>query len=172
MSTEDTIVVFTARSPDRIVREGGSQAWVLNPNRARQCQYLVCTQNQHNRDHAFSDATERHGSAFLVGRISEIRQADGDGDDEERWMIAISDYALVDVPDVWGGARNPVRYASLESLGISVGELDFIPMKEAATPPVRETATSTTEIDIDEMKRLLAAHFRVAPGAIEISVRV
>ena len=56
---EDTIVVFTARSPERIVREGGSKAWVLNPVRAKQCTWLVCTQNRHNPDHEFSDATAR-----------------------------------------------------------------------------------------------------------------
>ena len=31
----DAIVVFTARSPERIVKEGGSQAWVRNPARAK-----------------------------------------------------------------------------------------------------------------------------------------
>ena len=65
----DTIAVFTARSPERIAREGGSQAWVLNPARAKLCSWLVCTQNRHNPDHEFSDATEAHGSAFLVGKI-------------------------------------------------------------------------------------------------------
>lgn len=171
MSTEDTIVVFTARSPARIVREGGSQAWVLNPDRARQCRYLVCTQNGHNRDHQFSDATERHGSAFLVGRISGIRQADGEGDDEDRWMIAINEYAFVDFPDVWGGSRNPVRYSSLQELGIPLETLEFVPMPESEEAPPARTAP-TPAVDVEEMKRTLAAHFGVKPGAIEISVRI
>ena len=70
MTDPDTIVVFTARSPERIVREGGSQAWVLNAARAKQCTWLVCTQNRHNPDHEFSDATQEHGSAFLLGKVS------------------------------------------------------------------------------------------------------
>ena len=37
---DDLIVVFTARSPERIVREGGSQAWVLNPSRAKLESYV------------------------------------------------------------------------------------------------------------------------------------
>ena len=41
---DDVIVVFTARSPERIIRDGGSQAWVLNPARAKLCRWLVCTQ--------------------------------------------------------------------------------------------------------------------------------
>jgi hypothetical protein len=53
--------------------DGGSQSWVLDPVRARQCTYLVCTQNQHNK-HDYSDATEPHSSGFLIGRISEIRR--------------------------------------------------------------------------------------------------
>ena len=67
MTTEDTVIVFTARSPARIVREGGSQAWVLNPDRARQCTWLVCTQNTHNRDHQFS-GRDRAARQRLPGR--------------------------------------------------------------------------------------------------------
>src|SRR5439155_1362910 len=68
----DTIVVFTARSPERIIREGGSQAWVLNPARAKLCKWLVCTQNRHNPDHNFSDATKPHGAVFFaVSRSAE-----------------------------------------------------------------------------------------------------
>ena len=33
MIEEEAVVVFTARSPERIVNEGGSQAWVLNAAR-------------------------------------------------------------------------------------------------------------------------------------------
>src|ERR1700687_972227 len=109
MSEQDTIVVFTARSPERIVREGGSQAWVLNPARAKRCTWLVCTQNRHNPDYEFSDATEPHGSAFLIGRISAIRKSE-DAHDQIRWRIEISEFARIDCPNAWDHGRNPVRY--------------------------------------------------------------
>src|SRR5580658_5524446 len=100
-TAEDTVVVFTARSPERIVREGGSQRWVLNAARAKQCKWLVCTQNRHNPDHEFSDATEPHGTAFLLGKISGIRSAREVDDKEERWLIEISEFARINIPDVW-----------------------------------------------------------------------
>ena len=116
-ATDDAIVVFTARSPARIIREGGSQSWVLNAARAKSCQWLVCTQNRHHPDHTFSDATEPHGAGFLVGKISGIRPS-REPDGEDRWHITISEYARIHVPDLRGEGRNPVRYASLADLGI------------------------------------------------------
>lgn len=172
---EDTIVVFTARSPDRIVREGGSQSWVLNAVRAKNCQWLVCTQNRHNPDHEFSDATEPHGAGFLVGKISGIRpsQEPGDGD---RWQVAISQYARIDMPDLWDHGRNPVRYTSLAELGIDPAALAWEPMSQGTTvqaPAGASAATGTPvgALTIAEAKKALAATFGVKPDAIEITIR-
>lgn len=170
---EDTIVVFTAKSPDHIVRDGGSQSWVLDLVRARQCTYLVCTQNQHN-DEDYADATEPHGSAFLLGKISEIRRPIGD---DGRWMVAISAYARINVPNVWDGLRNPVRYKSLADLGINLEGLEWRPVeavREAAPPPrSHEPARSEAEalLTIAEAKKRLAVTFGVKPDAVEITIR-
>lgn len=174
MSEQDAIVVFTARSPDRIVREGGSQSWVLNAARAKQCGWLVCTQNRNNPDHEFSDATERHGSAFLLGKISGVRRSTEDGDDD-RWMISISEYARINVPDAWDHGRNPVRYTSLADLGISLNELEFVLMPQSAPDPSSQ-ATQTARpgipsLTIAEAKTALAATFGVKPEAVEITIR-
>ena len=118
----DTIAVFTARSPARIKREGGSQAWVLNPVHARSAKWLVATQNQHHKNPQFSDATEPHGSAFLVGKISGLKKSDDHPGD--RWLIEIDECALISIPDVWKW-RNPVRYTTLADLGIDSVELTF-----------------------------------------------
>lgn len=129
IDNQDTLVVFTARSPDRIIREGGSQAWVLNPVNAKQCRWLVCTQNRHNPDYEFSDATEGHGSAFLLGKISSIIRAPEEGAGD-RWMIAISEFARIHYPGVWDHGRNPVRYSSLKQLGIDLADVEFLPMPQ------------------------------------------
>ena len=169
--TADTIVVFTARSPERIIREGGSQAWVLNPARAKLCTWLVCTQNRHNPDHNFSDATEQHGSAFLVGKISAMRESAES--EHGRWLIVISEFARVAIPDVWKHWRNPVRYSTLQELGIKLDKLAFQPMSEeksqrsAALPAAPSAATMT----IAEAKQALAATFGVKPEAVEITIR-
>ena len=172
---EDTIVVFTARSPERIVREGGSQAWVLNAARAKNCTWLVCTQNRHNPDHEFSDATAAR-LAFLLGKISAIRKAQGPGD-EDRWMIAISEFARINVADGWDHGRNPVRYTSLAQLGIDPKKANFEPMPASvvAQPPAGAVTTSGAQpvamLTIAEAKKALAAAFGVKPDAVEITIR-
>jgi hypothetical protein len=172
MSTEDTVLVFTARSPERIVREGGSQAWVLNVTRAKACTYLVCTQNRHNPDHDFEDATEPHGAGFLVGKISRITPSI-EHPDGERWIIGISEYARIEMPGLWEGWRNPVRYASLADLNIDPGTLKWQRVPEAAAPPAHQKAAAqpVARMTIEEAKKALAATFGVRPDAIEITIR-
>lgn len=171
---EDAIVVFTARSPDRIVREGGSQSWVLNAARAKQCTWLVCTQNRHNADHEFSDATEPHGSAFLLGKISAIRQSQEEGN-ADRWQIAISGFARISVPDAWDHGRNPVRYTSLAQLGIDPSKVKLEPMPQGdmSPSPAGRTATGApiAMLTIAEAKKALAVTFGVKPDAVEITIR-
>ena len=168
---QDTIVVFTARSPERIVREGGSQAWVLHPARAKNCQWVLCTQNRHNPDHEFSDATMPHHTGFLLGKISDIRKADAENGDD-RWMIAISAFARIDIPNAWGKGRNPVRYASLEELGINPKRLKFESMPEVELQaPAWPFESGRTNMSIQHAKVELAKTFGVAPEAIEITVR-
>jgi hypothetical protein len=172
---EDTIVVFTARSPERIVEEGGSQAWVLNPARAKLCTWLVCTQNRHNPDHEFSDATEPHGTAFLLAKVSGVAPPN-DGSDSDRWLITVSEYARINVPDVWDHGRNPVRYTTLSELGISPDGHDFQPMTRRDNDsheggeerPVPKTPKGMT---IENAKRGLAETFGVKPEAVEITIR-
>jgi hypothetical protein len=171
---KNVIVVFTARSPGRIVREGGSQAWVLNPARAKQCDWLVCTQNRHNPDHEFSDATEPHGSAFLLCKISGVTKSKEDTRDR-RWLITISQFARINYEGVWDHRRNPVRYASLEELGIS---LDGLNLQTLTTPsegqvlgePIR-SESRPAGLTIPDAKKALAETFGVKPEAIEITIR-
>jgi hypothetical protein len=169
----DAIVVFTARSPERIIREGGSQAWVLNPVRAKQCRWLICTQNRHNPDHEFSDATEPHRTGFLLGRISGLRKSEeGDGD---RWQILISEFARIQLPDAWDHGRNPVRYTSLRKIGVDPDGMMFehIPPVHAAGKPSNEQSQTQTSpaTMLAEAKRTLAAAFGVKPEAVEITIR-
>jgi hypothetical protein len=172
----DAIVVFTARSPERIVREGGSQAWVLNPARAKLCKWLVCTQNLHNPNHEFSDATEPHGSGFLVGKISGIREASEEEGGPGRWLITISHYARLEKKDVWKGWRNPVRYDSIRELGIHPDKLDFKPVPSSSATAALPTQSAKEApraglLTIGEAKKALAATFGVKPEEVEITIR-
>jgi hypothetical protein len=166
----DAIVVFTARSPERIVEEGGSQAWVLNPANAKQRKWLVCTQNRHNPDHEFSDATEPHGSAFLVGKISDVVPSREPGS-QGRWMIAISEFASINIPGVWNHWRNPFRYTTLEELGIDPDDLDFQAMPRTVKAGRPNGSSEPAGLTIAQAKSSLAATFGVSPDAIEITIR-
>ena len=185
MNTTDTrcVAVFTARSPQRILQEGGSQAWALDAARVRTLPFLVCIQNQNNPDRDFSDASEPHGSAYLVGRISDVVPSQEDPT-SGRWMIHISEYATVQNPkNVWQGWRNPVKYGALEEFDIDVSQLVFHSVAEIQkdlppAPPQQQHPTAqraddggTVPISIAAAKRGLAAFYGVLPDTIEIVIR-
>lgn len=182
MSTTDTrcVAVFTARSPQRILQEGGSQAWALDAARVRALPFLVCVQNQNNPDRDFSDASEPHGSAFLVGRISDVIPSP-EAPSSGRWLIQICEYSTVQNPkNVWQGWRNPVKYGRLEDFDIDVSKLvfhavseiqkDIGPSPQKPTPPQADDG-GTGPISIAIAKRGLAAFYGVPADAIEIVIR-
>src|ERR1019366_4114703 len=66
-----------------------------------------------------------HRSAFLVGKVSGVVPAT---DTPGRWKIAIREFARVNIPEVWDKSRFPVRYTTLEDLGIDPTTLNFEPL--------------------------------------------
>lgn len=183
---DEAIAVFTARSPQRILREGGSQAWALNAARARKAKYLICVQNQHNPDRDFSDATGPHGSVILVGKISDVIPAPEEPEGG-RWMICFDEFAYlqpqVDPVDVWQGWRNPVRYTTLAEMGVTPDGLvwedaekfkdEQLAPKPAGSPKASATLDdgSVPPLTIAQAKQGLAAFYDLEPEAIEIVIR-
>ena len=171
MVDTNALAVFTAKSTARILREGGSSAWVLNPVRAKECSWLVCAQNRHNPDHEL-DGNEPHGSGFLVGRISGLAPATGEPD---RWLVEIDRFARVELPSLWAGWRNPVRYTTLEDLGIDLDTLTFEDMphqeKPAPTSQAPALVDSPAGLTIAQAKAGLATMYGVDPESIEITIR-
>ncbi len=180
--SDEAVAVFTARSPQRILREGGSQAWALDPVRARKCKYLICCQNQHNADRDFSDASEPHGTLFLVGKIRDVVPA-SDDDAGGRWRIEISEYCVHRVPDAWQGWRNPVRYTTLKEMGVNPAELQFHDVSDVQADlggPLRANPAQATKmagdssaapLSIAAAKGGLSAFYGVGLDAIEIIIR-
>jgi len=178
---QEIAVVFTAKSVERILREGGSAAWRLAPWRARQCRYVVCTRNTLapwaeplGTDHA-------HGSAFLIGKVSNVVPCQPTPENREaskdRYLIKISEFARVNIPNVWKAERNPIKYMPYEAVGIDFETLTWepipsqaisLPMPESSTP---EPAAQRKGLTIAEAKSGLAQFFNVAPDAIEITIR-
>lgn len=166
-----TIAVLTGKSTDEILRSGGSGSWVLSPRNARRARYLVCVRNDDNH-HASAD--EAHGTAFLVGTIcglAELAPRNG----LKRWRILISEYATLDMPDVWKGWRNPVRYTDLSELGIDIDKVALQPLEQppTAAPAADEQPETAVQrgLTIAQAKRELAETFGVRPDAIEIIIR-
>jgi hypothetical protein len=164
------VVVFTARTVEQILAEGGTSAWRLNPDHARTRTYCVCTRNSFARWSKAGHA-EPHRAAFLVGKISDVVPAlNRDG----RYLIAFSEYALVKVEDVWvTGDRNPVKYVHFEDLKIDPATLTWNLMPQAQRTPAAapSVAPGTPGGIIAEAKKLVATAFDVPVEAVEITIR-
>lgn len=117
----ECVAVYTCRGRDRILSEGGSQAWRIDMSKASKHKFLVCIQN---RNQTWGQPTAEHKTAFLIGKISSIEKSTEE-DAEGRAIIKISEFAELNVPDSWDGNRNPVAYTTLSEYGIH-SEDDYI----------------------------------------------
>lgn len=163
----DVLIVFTAKSEQRILKEGGTSSWRLDRNNARQCTFAVCTRN------AYADwveGPEEHHTAFLIGKIKDVVPSP---ENAERYLIQFSEFARVSIPNVWKGDRNPVKYAvSLDELGIDPSALTFEVMPDTASMMPAAAANEVTgPLTMAQAKQGLALNFGVKPEAIEITIR-
>ena len=140
--SEEVAVVFTAKSVERILREGGTSSWRLDRNHARQCAFVVCTRN------AYADwveGTEPHHSAFLVGKVRDVvpcaATPENDESEKNRYLIQFSEFARLNVAEVWKGDRNPVRYVPVEEIGI-----DLLSLKWEAMPELENTSEPASQV--------------------------
>ncbi|WP_340278679.1 hypothetical protein [Pantoea agglomerans] len=175
---DSAVVVFTARGLERLISDGGSGNWVLSEKRASRCTYVVCVQNRDPADNHNDDwgtVSAPHKTAFFIGKISEVVLApDWDGKLPKRWLIKVNEYAETSYPDMWDGARNPVAYLSLSSLGINGKNLKFkkMPNNENKAPePMQDAEPFTDGISIQLAKKLLSKKYEVSADSIEIIIR-
>ncbi|MEJ8320384.1 hypothetical protein [Pseudomonas oryzihabitans] len=193
-SSERCVVVYTCRGKDRILAEGGSQAWRINKSRASKYQYVVCVQN---RNETWGQATALHQEAFLIGKITAIEPS-REKDNSDRAIIKFSEYAEISVPDSWDGNRNPVAYKHLSDFGIH--DLEDLSFRRLAAPfslemideeapvapgddyiaaaidcitddPALESSSKPQPLSIDEAKAGLALKFGVMPEQVDITIR-
>jgi hypothetical protein len=172
--SDKAAVVFTAKSVERILHEGGTSAWRLDRKNARHCGYAVCTRNAHAD---WVEGTEPHHSAFLIGKIRDVVPCTPTPENKEspqnRYLIQFSEFTRVNIADVWKGDRNPVKYATLAELGIDASRLKWekMPALDASTITPPTTRTGPMPLTMAEAKKGLALTFGVTPEAIEITVR-
>lgn len=174
----DALIVFTAKSIPLIERQGGTSAWVLSPASMRGVRYVVCTRNADRKfDEEFGVRTEAHGEAFLVGKVSGLKQFKMENN-RWRYLVQMSKYALVSVPDFWTQGRNPTRYTNTKDLrerGIDVDQLEWLPMPQSDFVPETsklgaERSQARGALTIAEAKRGLSLKFDVPEKAIQIII--
>jgi hypothetical protein len=167
--SEEVVMVFTAKSMEHILEEGGTSSWRLDRNHARQCAYAVCTRNAHAD---WVEGPEAHHAAFLVGKVKDVVPST---DVRTRFLIQFSEYARVNIPDSWHGGRNPVSYGTLKQLGIEPSTLAWEPMPELIEPAADIAAAAKKgpigALTLTEAKNGLALTFGVSPESIEIMIR-
>ena len=189
MPNKTAVFVMTGDGVDRIFQNGGSQSWVLNPRNATKHTYLVTVQTR--KTGQLTGATEPHGMAFLIGKITDIVPS-SEINAQGRYLIRISEYARIKVPCKWRGS-NPVRYLDIEEeLGIDPATLDFqpVPGPALAAPvarlssvepgkddaPLRDTMEPVNggelKLTLAQAKAGLAANLGIRPDQIEIIIKV
>jgi hypothetical protein len=113
---ENVIKVFTGKSLETMLEEGGIGPWRLDPDRASCCLYVVAVRNMNGGGR---EKGVDHRTAFMIGKISEILES---GD---RHVIAFDQYATLAIPGAWGASGNPVAYTNLEKLKINPTTLEW-----------------------------------------------
>lgn len=180
-----TLIVFTSKQEQEVIEIGGSGWWKLNAAKANEASHVLLVHNA--KDKRRLGDNDRHGKAFMLATIRELKQDEADG----RWLIQLDEFADVEGSYAWPGFRNPVNYAdSDEILGqLTVGdwqkmpEVDFEHSKEIRRTddasvarlasrigaPEREAAMSFAEI-IALHRNEIAAQLGVEPAQVQITV--
>ena len=131
LKNEESVMVFTYKSKNTLLKYNGSQSWKLDPKRVMKCKYLICVNNS---KHTLSENLSDHGHAFLICKISNVKKTYGTVS-SDRWIIEFSEYAEINIPNYWKGWRNPVVYtpsSEIENLSdikfqeVPKIDLDFI----------------------------------------------
>ncbi len=178
--SNNALIVFTAKSTELIHKQGGTSSWVLSPSSMRDVRYVVCTRNTGRElDEEDGPRTEAHGEAFLVGKVSGLKQVNL-RNNRKRYLVQMSEYASVSVPDFWTHDRNPTRYTDTDTLrqwGIDVDNLKWLPMPENddvldnKANDICDTAPSADiGLTIAEAKRGLSIRFGVPEDAVQITI--
>lgn len=180
----EVLTVLTFKSAQHVVADGGTQSWVISPRRGRRCAYVVCVRHQHGPYKA--EGSEPHKHAFLVGRVRDVVPSSETAD---RFRVEISEYALIDGPQIPLKSASPTQYfPSLSSIGIDEASLHWKPTSDLPGDDVKASPTGllTTKgspVDVGESerivtmsiinqaKKLVSDGLQVPMSAVEIIIR-
>ncbi len=202
MIKNKVITVFTFRSTEHILEMGGTQAWTCRQEVAASCEYVVVSRNTKGvpatKDHDAipAEGHEPHGTAFMIGKVSDVVLSDEQPSDPKkppRYMIKMSEWAPLDIPNVWQGWRRPFKYMTLDDLGIDPTKLEWelveLPAsgdavspafvtdkagsaKAATAAPIVPPAVRSIEMMVAELKHAIAVKHRTTPDKVDVKVSV
>lgn len=158
---DNTIATFTSNSVQQIIDRGGDYDWVLDPRRARRCQFLICVSSQQ----------PNHRTGFLLGKISGVEEVEGykeTHDGKVRYMINVSEIATINIPKVDFKFLNPVKYCNLQYFDIDSSKLNF---EKVDIPQKKSIDIQPISLSIAEAKKSLALHYGIEQEKIEIIIR-
>lgn len=163
----EAVIIFTSKPLETMISEGGAGYWSANKKRLEKCSFLIATKSDTLRQHFPSDINIEQGSAFIVGKISNIATSP----DGKRYVIQFSQYAEINIPNVWTGNRNPVAYIDIETLK-EEHELDFENL-DWKNFPIHEIkpVNNVKALTIDEAKEGIAKKLGIDSSCIEISIK-
>lgn len=188
---EESVLVFTYKDTNTLLKFNGSQSWKLDSRRVSKCKYIICV---NNAKHTLSQSSNNHGFAFLVGKIKGVSKA-LETNLEDRWIIEFSEYAEVLIPNFWKGLRNPVKYIDTNKININFNDLEFKKVPERDFKFISEHieienkffGDSTSDspfynknksdfefsngLSIEEAKVGLSKKYQIAPENIEIIMK-
>lgn len=160
----NVVSVLTYKSVEHMLGDGGSQAWRADRKRLRKAKYVVAARHAHGPYK--SEGSEAHKHAFLIGKITEIVDADIDGEAHDpsappRNKIMFTEYALIEGPELPLSGQNPVQYwESLAALDIDESALNWL----TAPEPVVLSP-------MDRAKAIVAEAHGVTPDRVDITIR-
>ena len=201
MTNRKVFAVYTSHGLQDFEVFGGTARWKAVPQKVRQCKYVVCVKKQGEMQGGFGNPYVAPGTAFLIGRISDVREvAVGDpqfymGDAYEapgRYLVRFDEYAEISLPDFWTRSQNPIAYRPeaelLNLLSIrDLEDLDFKPLRKASDAEIvsykdrlptkpkahafYQVGHSAPCLTIPQARQGLARQFGVAEENIEITIR-
>ena len=104
------LVVLTYKSAEELILKGASDAWRLNPEKAKNFKYLICTRNKHDKRKIWH-GKEKHREAFLICKIKDISKSIHN---PSRYQINFKEYAKVSIKEYWSKDRNPIMYKNID----------------------------------------------------------
>ena len=171
---KEIVVVFTAKTKEQIILDGGTSSWKLDCNRARIADYVICTRNK-NRVLEGGKGDEEHQSAFLIGKIKDVVISP---ENSERFLIQFSEFAVVNIPKIWNGERNPVQYFNKDDNNIAGINFDNLNWQAMPITNIEKFSGNTTKdtvsnpLTLEQAKAGLALTFNVPTNSIEITIRL